>query len=349
MCRTESESSGKSQFSETWRRKLGKVGLSWGVRILYKYLPPPTDSDPVPFVLRTQTFAASDPRSFNNPFEVRPYFDQERHDCYAVGHESFHGTVSGSKHSLVAGQSMVGMPVENVVGFGDTLNQRFREEIGKRFRVVCLSANPKSTLMWGHYTYIYRGAVIGVDVDDAEFRTGLRSEGFPITYSHDRSITKLPLAFYQFPPVEKYLLTGEVANAPMEPVVSSGVTIFFYQYRQQVEEAYLRCLRTKAESWQYEEEVRFIYELPTHFDELHQDGDKLRLPIPKSAIKEIIIGFNASIPMVEGIARLHAQGSLGDAKLHYTTCHPYLFEVQAHETDAKYLLDYFKIILPSND
>jgi hypothetical protein len=319
------------------------------VRVLYKYLPPPSKGDPVPFVIRTQTFVASDPRTFNDPFEVRPYFDQERHDYFAAGHEGFHGAVSGQQHSLVSGQSMVGVPVENVVGFGDSLNQRFREEISKRFRVIALSANPKNTLMWGHYTHTYRGAVIGVDVEDEAFPTGLRPEGFSITYSHDRSITKLPLAFYQFPPVEKYLITGELANDPVEEVVSSGVTIFFHQYRQQVEEAYLRCLSTKAESWQYEEEVRFIYELPTHRDQLQESGDVLALPIPKSAIKEIIVGFNASVPMVEGIATLHEQGALGDAKLHYTTCHPYLFEVQAHEADTKYLRDYFKIILPSED
>ena len=81
--------------------------------------------------------------------------------------------------------------------------------------------------------------------------------------------------------------------------------------------------------------MRFIYELPTHSDQLREDGDVLVLPIPKSAIKEIIVGFNASIPMVEEIAALHEQGALGDAELHYTACHPYLFEVQAHDTIAK--------------
>ena len=243
---------------------------------------------------------------------------------------------------------MVGIPVENVVGYGDTLNHRFREAIGKRFRVVCLSANPKSTIMWGHYTRAYQGAVIGVDVEDAAFRTGLRAEGFCITYSKDRSVTRLPLAFYQFPPVERLDgLTGEIVNEPMEEVVSGGVTIFFYQYQQQLEDAYLRALSTKAEGWQYEDEVRFIYELPTHSDQLTQENNVSAVGIPRSAIKEIIVGFNASIPMIEGIAALHGQGALGDAKLHYAACHPNLFEVQGHETDVKYLLDYFKVILPA--
>jgi hypothetical protein len=241
---------------------------------------------------------------------------------------------------------MVGMPVENVVGFGDTLNQRFRQEIGKRFRVVCLSGNPRSTLMWGHYTHNYRGAVIGIDVEDPAFQPGLRSEGFSISYVQDRSTTKLPLAFYQFPPVERYNIKGEILNPATETIISGGVTLFFYQYQQQLEDAYLRCLSTKAESWRYEDEVRFIYELPTHSGQLQKDANGLVLPIPKSAIKEIIVGFNASIPMVEGIAALHEKGALGAAQLFYTSCHPYLFEVQPHDTNVKYLLDYFRIILP---
>ena len=330
--------------------KAAKPALSLRMRILYKYLPPSAGADPVPVVLRTQTFLASDPCSFNDPFEVRPYFDQERHDHFAAGHEAFYGAALGHQHSLVKGQSMVGMSVESVVGFGDRLNRRFREAIGKRFRVLALGANRKSTVMWGHYTRTYQGSVIGVDVDDPSFPKGLRPEGFPITYSHDRSVTKLPLAFYQFPPVERYDgRTGELLNPPMEAIVSGGVTIFFYQYQQQLEEAYFRALSTKAEEWRYEEEVRFIYELPTHSDQLRQDGALSLLTIPRTAIKEIIVGFNASIPTVERLVEIHRDGMLGDARLYYTTCHPHLFEVQAHETDANYLLDYFKIILSAKD
>lgn len=326
------------------------VALSCGVRILYKYLPPSIDDDPLPVVLRTQTFLASDPRTFNDPFEVRPYFDQERHDHFAAGHEAFHGAALGHNHSLIAGGSMVGMPVENVVGFGDRLNRRFRDAIGTRFRVLALSGNRKSTVMWGHYTHTYRGAVIGIDVDDPSLAKGLRTAGYAMTYSHDRSVTKLPLAFYQFPPVERYDgRTGELVNPPMEPIVSGGVTIFFYQYQQQLEEAYLRALSTKAEEWRYEEEVRFIYDLTTHSDQLRQHDGLSLLAIPPTAIKEVLVGFNASIPMVERLVDIHRQGLLGDAQLLFTTCHPHLFEVQAHETDANYLLDYFKIILPAKD
>jgi hypothetical protein len=318
-------------------------------RIFYKYLPPGDDKEPVPIVLRTQTFLASDARDFNDPFEVRPYFDQERHDYYAGGHEDFYGRAVGARHSLLKNRSMVGIPVENVVGFGDTLNRKFRDAIGKRFRVLCLSGNPKSPIMWGHYTHIYRGAVIGIDVDDPAFAKGLRMEGYGITYSEDRSVTKLPLAFYKMPAVERFDITGRLVNDPMQPIDNGPVTIFFYQYLEMLEEAYIRALTTKAQGWIYENEIRFIYDLTEHTGQLRKLGERWLVPIPPSAIREIIIGDNASIPMVDGIVDLHRKGACGDAKLLYTACHPHRFEVQAHETGSEYLLDYFRIILPAKD
>ena len=315
-------------------------------RILYKYLPPGSKDAPVPVVLRTQTFLASDPRDFNDPFEVRPYFDQERHDHFVQGHESFHERALGTKHSLVEGRSMVGIPVENVVGFSDTLNRKFRDAIGERFRVLCLSGNPKSPIMWGHYTHTYRGALIGVDIDDPTFAKGLREEGFEILYSEDRSVTKLPLAFYTMPALERFNISGALANDPMELVENGPITIFFYQYQDMLEGAYIRALTTKAIGWAYENEVRFIYDLRKDAGRLKQLGKRWLVPIPPSAIRQIVVGDNASIAMVEGIADLHRTGALGQSQLFYTTCHPNRFEVQAHESDPKYLLDYFRIILP---
>jgi hypothetical protein len=319
------------------------------VSILYKYIGPGTEEEPVPIQLRTQTLSATDPGTLNDPFEVRPWFDQERHAYYARAHEQFYQRL-GLGSSLTAEGTLAEVPVENVVGFGDTLNRRFREELGKRFRILCMSANRNNVLMWGHYTRSYQGAVIGIDVDDLTFPVGTQRKGFAIDYLRDRSQTRLPLAYYQFPPVEKHDLRGELVNDPNEEVITDGGLIIpFSTYHQQVEDAYLRAITTKAASWSYEEEIRFIYELPTHSDQLRSANGLSLVAIPSSAIREIIIGFNATIPMVEGIVSLFGRGAFGSAQLHYTTCHPHLFEVQAHETDSDYLLDYFKVILPAKD
>lgn len=318
--------------------------------LLYKYLAPETGpkGEPVlPAPLRTMTLLASNPRSFNDPFEVRPPFDQECHDYAAQSCEGFHGRL-GFKHSLLGDRSMVGIPAENAVGFSEHLNKPFRDELGRRFRVLCLSRTSKNVLMWGHYTRSYAGLVVGVDTDHPAFPKGLKPEGFEIQYCAERSRARLPLAFYQTPSVEVRDWRGEIVN-PLDQLVPhyGGLQIPFREYRRLVEEAMVTALTTKADDWHYEQEVRFLYELPGHRSQLVTKNGLTLVPIPPDALREIIVGFRADARLVEGLVQLARDGKLGRPKLHYSTCHPHRYEVQAHETDEKYLLDYFRIILPS--
>lgn len=318
--------------------------------MFYKYLSPDTGPNGVqllPVSLRSMTFLASNPCCFNDPFEVRPYFDQESHDHFAQSHESFHGSL-GFKHSLLGNRSMVGIPTENAIGFGEHLNKSFRDEIGKRFRVLCLSRTRSSVLMWGHYTRSYSGVVIGVDTDHAAFPKGLKAEGFDIQYCPERTRTKLPLAFYQSPSVEMYDLRGNITNSPHQLVESDGgLLIPFKEYRRQIEAASITALTTKAEDWHYEQEIRFIYELPGHQQQLLRKDRLTLVPIPPEALREIIVGFRAGVGQVTELVKLYRDGKIGKPKLFYSTCHPNRYEVQAHETDDKYLLDYFESVLPS--
>lgn len=311
--------------------------------ILYKYLAPETGPNGEPLLpapLRTMTLLASNPCSFNDPFEVRPCFDQERHDHFAQAHESFCQRALGIKHSLVADRSMVGFPTEKAVGFAQELNKRFRDEIDRRFRVLCLSKTNNSVLMWSHYTRSYAGLVIGVDTDHPVFPKGLKPEGYDIQYCSER--TKLPLAFYQSPSVEEYDLRGNIVNSPDQLVPSdAGLVIPFREYRRQVQEATITALTTKAEDWRYEQEVRFLYELPRHQSQLVLKDDLALVPIPNEALREIIVGFRANPRMVADLVQLYRDGTLGRPNLLYSTCHPNQYEVQAHETDDEHLLDYF--------
>jgi len=318
--------------------------------LLYKYVAPdrgPSGEPMVPVSLRTMTLLAADPRFFNDPFEVRPYFDQECHDHFARTHERFYENL-GFKHSLLGDRSMVGIPTENAVGFGESLNRRFRDELSRRFRVLCLSRTSSNVLMWGHYTQSYNGIVFGVDVDHLAFPKGLKPGGYDIQYSSERNRTKLPVAFYQSPSVENYDLQGNIVNSPEELIQNDGgILIPFREYRRRVDEANITALTTKAEDWRYEQEVRFIYELPGHQSQLVLKDGRNLVSIPPEALQEIIVGFNANTRMVTQLVQLYRDGKIGKPKLFYSTCHPSRYEVQAHVADDKYLLDYFQTILPS--
>jgi hypothetical protein len=318
--------------------------------LLYKYLSPKTeDETPLPeLILRTMRLSATDPRLFNDPFEVRPWFDQERHDHAARTQESFHEKMLGIKHSLIAGRSMAGIPTEDASGFGEKYNKQFRDDIGRKFRVLCLSQNPKSVLMWAHYTRSHAGIIIGIESNTPGFHQGLKPAGFSVGYSTDRSKTKLPLAFYQSPSVETVDFHGNIVNHPDEEVMSDGgLVISFREYRRQVEMACITALTTKAQDWHYEQEVRFIYDLSQHSNQLVVENGRHLVSIPSEALQEVIVGFRADVKLVQEIVRLYRDGKIGKPKLFYSECHPNLYEVQPKETNDKYLLDYFQIVLPS--
>ncbi|MGB7769742.1 MAG: DUF2971 domain-containing protein [Verrucomicrobiia bacterium] len=319
--------------------------------LLYKYIPPKAeDGTPLPeLILQTLRMSATDPRKFNDPFEVRPWFDQERQDHFVKSHESFYEATLGIKHSLMQGRSMVGIHPEDAVGFGESLNKRFIDELGEKFRVLCFSRNPKSVLMWSHYTSNHAGIVIGIETSIAGFPQGLKTDGFEVRYDPDRSKIKLPLAYYQSPSVESYDLRRNIANRPDEPVISGGGLIIpFREYHRQIEEARMNALTTKAQDWHYEEEVRFIYDLSQHSSQLVIEKGRHLVSISPNSLREIIIGFRADVKLVQEIVRLYRDGKIGKPRLFFSECHPNLYEVLPHETNDQYLLDYFQIVLPNS-
>jgi hypothetical protein len=157
--------------------------------VLYRYF----DPDGIT-ALRSMFIPASNPLYFNDPFEVRPCFDQDQHDYFAKSHDAFHAQL-GVPQEVRKAYSMAGVSTENAVDFGEHLNKRFRDELSERFRVSCLSRTADSALMWGHYTKAHQGFVLGLDISAESFATGIKPDGFEIRYTADRSIIKLPLAY----------------------------------------------------------------------------------------------------------------------------------------------------------
>ena len=293
-------------------------------------------------------FLATDPILFNDPFEVRPYFDQERHDHSARTHEQFHARF-GIPHSLIPGRSMVGMPPENAAGFAEEFNQRFRRYLSMRFRVLCLCKTPASAVMWAHYGDSHKGITVGVETEGTGLHHGLKPMGFEINYTKTRDGVKLPLAFYQTPSVEEYGPGFTIVNNPNQLVQSDGgIVIPFSEYRRQVEEIGLLAIQTKYLDWSYEQEVRFIYQLPEQSDQLRRENNLDFVQIPAKALREITFGYNAPFSLVERIIGWFKAGKLGGPKLFFAECHPFLHEVHRFEANADYLIEYYRHVVPSH-
>lgn len=316
--------------------------------ILYKYIEPDKAPNGIPkplLIMQSLRLIAADPCGFNDPFEVRPWYDQERHDHAEKTHNEFHDRVWGRKTN---GGGLIGYPAEKAANIAEHNHKKFRDEISRRFRVLCLSRSCSSVLMWSHYTRAHSGMVVGIETSDEGFQTGLRTEGFNVVYEPDRSRIRLPLAYYQSPSVERYDMAGRIMNSPNENVVSdAGLVIPFGVFRGQLEDARITALTTKAEDWKYEEETRFIYDLSRHSKQMICESERCFVAVPASSIREIIFGFRADPALVEEVVRLYREGKIGNPELSYSECHPSRYEVLSHQADADYLVKYFKYVRPN--
>jgi hypothetical protein len=282
--------------------------------LLYKFLSPKDASR----FLNSRRFIASDPRRFNDPFEVRPMFDRDLYDFYVSQRSNFYARVLTPPNVITVGfDHWKGNP-EDFEGLADTLNAQFRNELGERFRVLCLSETPLSALMWGHYGQCHRGLVVGIEVSSPEFPTGIAAAGFPIQYEPDRVKIPLPRAYYDFPPVH---------YGRRDVISDGGLQIPYEEYKRQLGAAQLAALRIKSEDWSYEKEVRFIYDLTQHTESLWKVGSRCFVRIAKQIIREVYIGFDAPIELVERLQAKFLAGWFGEATCYYTACHPRAYEI----------------------
>jgi Protein of unknown function (DUF2971) len=311
--------------------------------LLYRYFEPDDIT-----ALRTMSLPASNPLYFNDPFEVRPCFDQDRHDYFAKSHDAFHAQL-GVPQEVRKAYSMAGVPTENAVDFGEHLNKRFRDELGERFRVVYFSRTPSSALMWGHYTKSHQGFVLGLDIAVKGFATGIKSDGFEIRYTADRSIIKLPLAYYSGISIEEYdLVSRKIVNDPNQEVPSDGgLVIPFSEYWRQMEAARIAALTTKALDWAYEQEVRMIYDLSEHANQLQSESSRHFVALPPPALREIIFGFRTPVTIIQETLAMLKSGKIGHPQLFFSGCHPFRYEVQRHQAPPEYILQYYEIIRPT--
>ncbi|MFO1461673.1 MAG: hypothetical protein U1G08_19995 [Verrucomicrobiota bacterium] len=308
--------------------------------VLYKYL----SGESALKTLRSMSLLAGDPMSFNDPFEVRPVFDQARHDAFAQDHESQSKRrwPFSKQFSLLENRSMVGIPTENALDFGDGVHASFRDRLCKRYRVLCLSKTFESVLMWGHYATCEKlkhgGIVLGINTSAPEFPSGIRRDGFSINYTDQR--VGLPIAYYRGVSVELLDPYGNIANDPDEVVkCGGGIEISFREYWRLMEEAEISLLTTKAESWEYEEEVRFIYE-PRNDRAVRIDQEKrCFVPIHPGAVTEVIVGARTPEEIVKAICDAHKTEKLGAAKLYLAGFHPFLYKMIKQEVTSNYLLN----------
>lgn len=89
--------------------------------LLYKYVTPDLVAEtPRPLrILQTMQLLVANPCSFNDPFEVRPAFDQERHDHAARTSEAFHWRMLGIENPLFRDGPWWDKPQKRLLALGN--------------------------------------------------------------------------------------------------------------------------------------------------------------------------------------------------------------------------------------
>jgi hypothetical protein len=142
--------------------------------MLYKYCSGEDDESIVALmstIVSTNTLLASNPSSFNDPFEfkARIYFDEEQEECSRV-------------------RFLADQPDETAEQFQDWWGQTtkpfdlhrdrvMRRRLLQRLGVACLSKTSDHILMWSHYARSHTGFCIGYDYDRVKEHANVQAHG----------------------------------------------------------------------------------------------------------------------------------------------------------------------------
>ena len=147
-----------------------------GIEYLFHYQP----LDPARFenLLKTRTIFLSNPSSFNDPWDCKPYYDFTNLDNPRLM-EWFVRVFA--RHTPNISEAKVRDLAEQL-GDRPFLERKIHEManisdvIERRYRIYCLTINPISTLMWSHYAKNHTGICLGFRCRNDIFCGSLRVE-----------------------------------------------------------------------------------------------------------------------------------------------------------------------------
>ncbi len=129
-------------------------------------------------ILTNHRVFCSDPATFNDPWDCKPYFDpdvvDDPEEHAKLAERIIEGQPGGAKGDLQE-QIIRGNP--NVVkALIHRFSAGFEKVVSDRWRIFCVSASPTSALMWSHYSDKHRGICLEFGTDNAVFGSAARVE-----------------------------------------------------------------------------------------------------------------------------------------------------------------------------
>jgi hypothetical protein len=247
--------------------EVGETARSTGLERLYHY--ERFNPEYLRDTLVNQRIHCSDPAALNDPWDCRPWFDEEVLDDPSAVDALFdfffasNPTAEVSEAEKRASRAHAHRDRHYSRQILNRFSEDFLKVIPNRWRIYCLTPFPDSTLMWSHYADNHRGICL-------EFALG-----HPLLGSAQK--------------VE--YLSSYPKWSPQSLFDGSSQ----------------RVLLTKSDDWDYEQEYRIIGLRPRPEMREHPlflDGDYLRLP--DCALRAVIIGCEAEFDKVSDVMRRNA-------------------------------------------
>lgn len=323
-------------------------------------------------ILKYNSMFITSPLDLNDPFEMRPAWTNDHEARFRANQLRLDDLKAGSPILVCTEQGVVDsgqvfqppvpdplMDVEHQLGIADGHNGQVFEHMHAKYRILSLVADlmptssqveeqrsEKSTLLWAHYADQFQGVCIAVDPD--QFPNGIRPQGYRVSYSTDRRY---------LPPEEYDSVLRLSAHIPADVgyVIdhSTGLELPPDLKAELDQLRYVELLRHKSPAWDYEHEVRMIYDLPAlkatsgHRDvwlacaeckssgkepgECSQRYHRDAVHIPETAIRAVIFGADCQGEAARQILALLAEERYSHVDLYWSSLH-----------SAKHLIQYTK-------
>jgi hypothetical protein len=320
-------------------------------------------------ILKERSVFITSPLDLNDPFEMRPAWtdahakrhhdDQETRNRKFAGKPMFVAMSDGLRPSgrtpLLKEPAVT--PVENQLGIADMHNERVFRTLHDQYRVLSFSTgvldvershdvSDKDTLMWAHYADSFQGICIGLD--PAKFENGIRPGGFEVDYSPTRA-TLPPSHYDSGQGFQKERINHEGAVCERDP--ESGLFLMPHNREETLRDHFLDLLKKKSPAWEYEQEVRMIYDLGsfretetycrpefacedcqrariTHHQCKHTKTYRDALRLPPEAVVTVIFGSDVSSADASAILNILAAPDFEHVEIYWSSLHSEKYVLQ---------------------
>jgi len=301
-------------------------------------------------ILGTNTLWATDPMDFNDPFEIFPAFDDERTEVALASRNKFGRTTNAGDLGSIT--QSTGEDFPGFAGLNEECHGCFFPYVSERYRVICFNQDPTNILMWSHYGCSHKGIAIGFDITKGGFPTGIVPQGLPVKYVQSREKLKLPLHAYYFEALREL----ESRALPEGWALHDGICVPKAFLEKQYEDAIIQILRYKYKPWEYESELRCLYDLhsPNRCGLTRRklsttckaDIEKDVAHFADEAVQEIRLGCCCPPKQANELFALLTAGRFPHARLYMTELHQFEFKITFREVTKNEMLNGYILAKP---